>query len=577
MTTAITLVAGAVNAKLIDASREARLLVREKLSFMVEGAGYTTAFKSTGWDGTSSFYDFATDMFPAGFVYKVQALLIKAGYRVNVVRKEAPAPLGEARPVVDSFGYDPRYAYQPEVADKLLKFRQIIARVATGGGKSRIARICYKRIGRSTLFLTTRGILLYQMRDAVETNLNERTGVVGDGERDFSRQFTLGMVQTISQSIELWTEDGVMLDYIRNRDAAEDREVTALLKKLKKAKAKPEEMAVAIDNLRKELVLARPADITIVHKIQKQVAEHNAKRLEMIAYLATVEFVILEEAHEASGAGFYEIMRHCVNAHYRLALTATPFMKEDQEANMRLEGCSGPVAVTVTEKQLIDLGVLATPYFKFIQLRNPAPEYVEMQEKDGLTRKVTHKLYRSTPWPKCLEIGVVHNEERNRAIVYEVQRAAAHGLPALVLVGRKDHGRTLEEMMAAAGLRAVFMFGENSQAERKEALRKLAAREIDVLIGSTILDVGVDVPSIGLIVIAGAGKAEVQMRQRIGRGLRAKASGPNVAFVADFVEAINNTLRDHQKERLQIVQTTPGFGERIVADFDYAVFARKAA
>ncbi len=200
MTTAITLAAGAVNAKLIGASREAKLLVREKLSYMVDGAGYTTAFKTTGWDGTSSFYDFATDMFPAGFLYKVQALLIKAGYRVNVVRKEAPAPLGEARPVVDGFGYDPRYAYQPEVADKLLKFRQIIARVATGGGKSRIARICYKRIGRSTLFLTTRGILLYQMRDAVEENLNERTGVVGDGERDFSRPFTLGMVQTISQA-----------------------------------------------------------------------------------------------------------------------------------------------------------------------------------------------------------------------------------------------------------------------------------------------------------------------------------------------------------------------------------------
>ena len=88
---------------------------------------------------------------------------------------------------------------------------------------------------------------------------------------------------------------------------------------------------------------------------------------------------------------------------------------------------------------------------------------------------------------------------------------------------------------------------------------------------------GRDFPDLDRAVIAGAGKAEVQMRQRIGRGLRAKASGPNVAFVADFVEAINNTLRDHQKERLQIVQSTPGFGERIVADFDYSVFAKKAA
>ena len=43
-----------------------------------------------------------------------------------------------------------------------------------------------------------------------------------------------------------------------------------------------------------------------------------------------------------------------------------------------------------------------------------------------------------------------------------------------------------------------------------------------------ILDVGVDVPSVGCIILAGGGKAEVANRQRIGRGLRAKKLGPNI-------------------------------------------------
>lgn len=568
MTTLLTLAAGAVNAKLIGATREAKLLVREKLSYMVDGASYSQAFKGTAWDGTSSFYDFATDTFPAGFVYKVYSALLKAGYRVNLVRKPAPAPLGPERPEVDDFGYDPRYAYQPEVADKLIKHRQIIARVATGGGKSRIARICYRRIDRPTLFLTTRGILMYQMGEAVTDNLGEVVGVVGDSQRDFSRKFTLGMVQTISQAIERWTDESELLAYMKNRDAAEDREVEKQAARLKRKKAAAAEIAEAATALRKQLVAARLSDAAVIAEIQAKVKEHNRKREEMIAFLAKIEFVILEEAHEASGSGFYEIMRHCVNAHYRLALTATPFMKDSQEANMRLEACSGPVAVTVTEKQLIDLGVLARPYFKFVTLRNPAPQYQE--EVRG--KIVTHKLFRSTPWPKCYEIGVVHNDERNRAIVYEVQRAVAHGLPAMILVGRTEHGKIIADLLTQAGVRCNFIQGVNEQDERKAALNALRDGRIQALIGTTILDVGVDVPAVGLVVLAGAGKAEVQTRQRIGRGARAKKRGPNVFFVVDFIEAANNTLRDHQNERIAIIKGTPGFAENIVNDFDYDIF-----
>ena len=79
-----------------------------------------------------------------------------------------------------------------------------------------------------------------------------------------------------------------------------------------------------------------------------------------------------------------------------------------------------------------------------------------------------------------------------------------------------------------------------------------------------------DVPAVGLIVFAGGGKAEVALRQRIGRGLRAKKSGPNAAFVLDFADDYNNHLKMHYMTRRAIVEGTPGFAENIVNDFDYA-------
>jgi superfamily II DNA or RNA helicase len=98
-----------------------------------------------------------------------------------------------------------------------------------------------------------------------------------------------------------------------------------------------------------------------------------------------------------------------------------------------------------------------------------------------------------------------------------------------------------------------------------------------VLIGSTILDVGVDVPSVGAVILAGGGKAEVEMRQRVGRGLRAKKNQANVCFISDFIDISNKHLMSHSYERKHIIDTTPGFAEGVLpvgSSFDFGVLQR---
>jgi len=560
----------AVTAKLVSADRNAKLAARDALSYLVDGAQYI----QPGWDGRSSFFDWERETFPAGFVYLVYKALLIKGYKVRLVRKPFPEPLGAERPVVDGFGDDPRYEYQHDVARALLRHGQVIAQIATGGGKSRIARICYKRIDRPTLFLTTRGILAHQMKDAVEKNLREPVSMIGDGHPWPERptKFVVGMVQTLSQAIEL--QDPVIeLDrFFKNRVAAEDRQAIELLEKLQKQRTKLMEkgdfsltealIAQKITTLRESIRRTYEPNKTIAERVARNVVEHNAHREKALAFLLTREFNILEEAHESSGQGYYDVMRACPNAHYRLSLTATPFMRDSAEANMRLMACSGPVAVRVTEEQLINLGVLATPYFKFAKLKT---------KPEG--------LFKTTAWPRCRELGVVKNDERNAYIVNETKVAISYGLPVLILVTAREHGKILQEKLVAAGVRVNYIFGDHDQAERQAALNALADGRIDCLIGSTILDVGVDVPSIGLVVNAGAGKAEVQIQQRIGRGMRAKKAGPNAMFYLDFEDDFNNTLRDHARGRRQIIDATPGFRERVVSHFDYEGlgFMKKAA
>lgn len=508
----ITIAYNAVNAKLIDADREAQLLVSKVLSYEVEGAENMEAFKSGHWDGRSSFFEMRLNRFPAGFVHLVSQQLTKRGYQVQVLRKPLPIPKGSERPIFDKFGYtDSNYAYQPDTADRLVRHGRFIAQIATGGGKSRVAQVVTSRIMRPTLFLTTRGVLMYQMKEHYEEMLaglakhhpgmsdmkKHKVGVLGDSVWDPRKFINVGMVQTLTSRL-------------------------------------------------KEPNPFDPPD--------KQ-AEQAKTRASTIRLLEYFELVILEEAHEASGNGYYDILSYCKNAHYRLALTATPFMKDSGEANMRLMAVAGPIGIRVTEKQLIDCGILAKPYFKYIDLSEKPPT-----------------LLRRTRWPNCYKIGITDNHFRNAAIIKEAVRAATYGMPVMILVQRKEHGKVLERTLNANGVKTSYIFGDSDQNARRNALNQLATGEIKVLIGSTILDVGVDVPAIGMVILAGGGKAEVQLRQRCGRGLRAKKSGPNIALIVDFTDRGNEYLSTHAVQRRAIIEQTPGFAENILppnADFDF--------
>lgn len=558
----VTIARNAVVAKLKDPSRDVKLRVQQILSYMVAGAENTARFKSSAWDGRSSFFDFRQCTFPAGFVPLVVAKLQREGYKINLVRKPLPEPLGVAGAKVDSFPDDPRYFYQPEIVEKVVKHGAMIAQVATGGGKSRIAKLLYARIRRPTLFLTTRSLLMYQMKDSFEKDMGVECSVLGDGQFgsvNAAGQMTIkpmcvGMVQTLTARLTVKTLPQQFEEIYDALIAAEEKEVAAFKRKHKALD--PKKLANAVEELVKRQKSARATAEQIKKEALKRIAVQQALHDQTVALLSKFECVIMEEAHEASGNSYYDIMRHCVNAHYRLALTATPFMKEDEEANMRLMACCGPVGYRVTEKQLIDAGILAKPFFKYVTIKNRPP-----------------KLYRHTGWQAAYRLGVVECKERNELVVAEAVKAHRYGLSVMALVQHTAHGDLLKHMLTLAGLRVRFISGECDHATRKAALQELADKKIDVLIGTTILDVGVDVPATGMIILTGAGKAEVALRQRIGRGLRAKKSGPNVAFIVDFEDIFNDHLKVHYQQRHAIVSGTPGFAENIIppgTDFDYA-------
>ena len=104
--------------------------------------------------------------------------------------------------------------------------------------------------------------------------------------------------------------------------------------------------------------------------------------------------------------------------------------------------------------------------------------------------------------------------------------------------------------------RVGLLHGRLRPAERRELMAQFKARELDVLVSTTVIEVGVDVPNATIMIVQEAdrfGLAQLhQLRGRVGRGAEQS--------YCLLVSRAKEELTDNARERLQaLVETTDGF------------------
>jgi ATP-dependent DNA helicase RecG len=107
-----------------------------------------------------------------------------------------------------------------------------------------------------------------------------------------------------------------------------------------------------------------------------------------------------------------------------------------------------------------------------------------------------------------------------------------------------------------ADYRVGLLHGRLRPAERRELMARFKARELDVLVATTVIEVGVDVPNATIMIVQEAdrfGLAQLhQLRGRVGRGAEQS--------YCLLISRPHDQLTDVAKERLQaLVDTTDGF------------------
>lgn len=258
-------------------------------------------------------------------------------------------------------------------------------------------------------------------------------------------------------------------------------------------------------------------------------------------YIENLDCFVIDECHCASCETMQMINKFCKKAFYRIGCSATPY-REDK-TDILIHAATGPRIVDITASEMIKRGFLVPPRVHFYKV---PPVFHKKPPND---------------YQKVYTEYVVNNVWRNEKIVEVTQKLINNKERPIILVQRQEHGEILEKMLQKTGLIVRFIFGKTCLEERKYVLDQFEAGNIDVVIGSVILQEGIDIPCITAMVNASAGKSAGAYYQKIGRAIRPFESKTR-AIVIDFIDDVK-WLKQHSLKRIKVLKTEPLYELRI--------------
>ena len=165
-----------------------------------------------------------------------------------------------------------------------------------------------------------------------------------------------------------------------------------------------------------------------------------------------------------------------------------------------------------------------------VMTATPIPRTLSLTLYGDLNLSVIDEL---PPGRKKIETTWVKENERQK-LYAKLEREVRRGKQAYLVYPLVEESEKLEELKAATSMAAHFqndvfphlrvglLHGQMKAAEKQETMAQFKARQIDILVATTVIEVGIDVPNATLMVIEHAerfGLAQLhQLRGRVGRG-----------------------------------------------------------
>lgn len=254
-----------------------------------------------------------------------------------------------------------------------------------------------------------------------------------------------------------------------------------------------------------------------------------------LAAIPEFDLIVLDEAHHGRAKTWLTIIRSQPQARL-LGVTATSIQLDGKGLGIDAGGIFDVLICGPTVRQLIDEGYLS-----------PARVFVPQRRLDLAGLRVRGGDY----VPSDLATRIDQPEIAGDAIEY--YRRFANHRPAIAFCATVAHAEHVAATFCAAGYRSACVHGALKRKERDWLIAGLGTGEIEVLTSCDLICEGLDVPTVGAVILLRPTKSLVIHLQQIGRGMR-PAPDKSALIVLDHV---SNTLK-HGLPDLERVWTLDG-------------------
>lgn len=265
--------------------------------------------------------------------------------------------------------------------------------------------------------------------------------------------------------------------------------------------------------------------------------------------------VLNHNCHHAVSNSYQEVYAMLDNTRMWVGLSGTIPSEKEPVKRSKFEGIFGNKIYKISNKYLIDNEISAKPVIKFISVNSPSNDVLnikaeQMLHAGGAVIPKNQKdllLYQSV-----YRLGITENEYRNNLIANLAHklRLSKTGT-SLIVVNSLEHGDIIKGILEELGEEVYYLKGEDSTEERNKVLAKVRSGEAKILIGTTILDEGMDLPNLKYLIYASAGKSPRQVLQRVGRVLRISPEKKDTV-IFDFMDRTHRLLFNQSKTRLKV-------------------------
>lgn len=267
-----------------------------------------------------------------------------------------------------------------------------------------------------------------------------------------------------------------------------------------------------------------------------KIVSDSIKHSQFCEYKHTVQCVMMDEVQIVCSQTAFAVRFLFEGANHAFGYSASPW--RDDGSDLMIESAFGDRIVDVNASTLIRMGYLVKPTIIINKTHydrsNQPTKYVEVYKR-----------------------FIVENDIRNIQIANDAISEYNSGRNVLILVTQIKHGEALQNIMALMNVPVNFISGKSGMKKRKNAITEMRNGNLQILIATTIADVGLDIPRLQSIVEAGSGKSSVTALQRLGRIMRIFDGKTYCRFITyrDNIRYMN----EHINKKIEIWKTEPEF------------------